>query len=145
VTITDERFQRPADFDLVAFWDDAIAAYQESLPQLDAVLRVQADAVGWLARSVGDPVWATATQGPDPTEPDWVRVSLRVETIQTALADLLRLGPRVEVLEPTALREAVIGEAQAMLLRYGSSQAGALPLEPGARSASDGGTGPTLT
>ncbi len=145
VTITDERFQRPADFDLVAFWDDAIAAYQESLPQLDTVLRVRADAVGWLARSVGDPVWATATQGPDPAEPDWVRVSLRVETIQTALADLLRLGPRVEVLEPTALREAVIGEAQAMLLRYGSSQAGALPLEPGARSASDGGTGPTLT
>lgn len=145
VSITDERFQRPADFDLVAFWDDAIAAYQESLPRLDAILRVKATALSWLARSVGEPVWATARQHADPAGGDWVRVLLRVESIETALADLLCLGPRVEVLEPVALREAILGEARAVLLVYGTgSESGALPLQPGARSASDGGAGPTL-
>jgi len=119
VTNTDQRFQRPADFDLVTFWDDALAAYQESLPQVDAVLRVRASALEWLAKSLGEPVWSTAMQQPDPAGADWVRVELRVETIETALVDLLRLGRRVEVLAPATLREAVIDEARALLLGYG--------------------------
>ena len=120
VTVTEERFQRPPHFDLVAFWDEAIAAYQESLPQIEAILRVRSAAIDWLATSIGDPAWATATQQPDPAGEDWVRVMLRVETIESALADLLRLGPRVEVLEPQTLRQAVIDEARAVLGAYGS-------------------------
>jgi len=120
VTATEERFQRPPSFDLVAFWEEAIAAYQESLPQIEAILRVRSSAVDWLGKSMGEPVWATATQQPDPAGEDWVRVMLRVETIDTALADLLRLGSRVEVLEPLALRQAIIDEARAILTGYGS-------------------------
>jgi len=119
VTVTDERFDRPDDFDLVAFWEEAIAAYQESLPQIDAVLRVQTTALGWLARSVGEPVWATATQQPDPGPDGWVRVMLRVETIESACEDLLPLGPRVQVLEPETLRQAIIDEARSLLRGYG--------------------------
>jgi len=118
VTVTEERFQRPPHFDLVAFWDEAIAAYQESLPQIEAILRVRSAAIDWLATSIGDPAWATATQQPDPAGEDWVRVMLRVETIESALADLLRLGPRVEVLEPQTLRQALIDEARAVLGAY---------------------------
>ncbi|MDQ3492863.1 MAG: YafY family transcriptional regulator [Chloroflexota bacterium] len=120
VTTTEERFQRPPSFDLVAFWEEAIAAYQESLPQIEAILRVRSSAVDWLGKSMGEPVWATATQQPDPAGEDWVRVMLRVETIDTALADLLRLGSRVEVLEPLSLRQAVIDEARAILTGYAS-------------------------
>ncbi len=127
VILTDQRFQRPSDFDLVSFWEDALAAYSESLPQVEAELRVHASALGWLADCLGEPVWSTATQQPDPAGADWVRVMLRVETIETALADLLRLGPRVEVLAPSALREAVIDEARALLLGYGVSLEGTLP------------------
>ncbi len=119
VTVTDERFDRPDDFDLVAFWEEAIAAYQESLPHIDAVLRVQTTALGWLARSVGEPVWATATQQPDPAGDDWVRVMLRIETIDSACEDLLPLGPRVQVLEPETLRQAIIDEARSILRGYG--------------------------
>ncbi len=127
VTVTEERFQRPAGFDLVSFWEEAIAAYQESLPQIEAILRVRSSAIGWLAKSIGEPAWATATQQPDPAGEDWVRVMLRVETIDTALADLLRLGPRVEVLEPLALRRAVIDEARAVLSAYGSGSGSGSP------------------
>lgn len=119
VTVTVERFDRPVDFDLVAFWAEAIAAYQESLPQIETALRVQTSALGWLARSVGEPVWATATQQPDPAGDEWVRVALRVETIESASEDLLRLGPRVEVLEPEPLRRAITDEAKSLLLAYG--------------------------
>ncbi len=127
VTVTEERFQRPPHFDLVAFWDEAIAAYQESLPQIEAILRVRSAAIDWLATSIGDPAWATATQQPDPAGEDWVRVMLRVETIESALADLLRLGPRVEVLEPQTLRQAVIDEARAVLGAYGSGSGSGSP------------------
>ncbi len=129
-TVTEERFQRPPHFDLVSFWEEAIAAYQESLPQIAAVLRVRSSALGWLAKSIGEPAWATATQQPDPAGEDWVRVMLRVETIDTALADLLRLGPRVEVLEPLALRRAVIDEARAVLSAYGSRSGSPDPCRP---------------
>ena len=127
VTVSEERFQRPPHFDLVAFWDEAIAAYQESLPQIEAILRVRSAAIDWLATSIGDPAWATATQQPDPAGEDWVRVMLRVETIESALADLLRLGPRVEVLEPQTLRQAVIDEARAVLGAYGSGSGSGSP------------------
>jgi len=127
VTVTEERFQRPAGFDLVAFWEEAIAAYQESLPRIEAILRVRSSAIDWLATSIGDPAWATATRQPDPAGEDWVRVMLRVETIESALADLLRLGPRVEVLEPQTLRQAVIDEARAVLSAYGSGSGSGTP------------------
>jgi predicted DNA-binding transcriptional regulator YafY len=130
VTVTEERFQRPPHFDLVAFWDEAIAAYQESLPQIEAILRVRSSAIDWLATSIGDPAWATATRQPDPAGEDWVRVMLRVETIESALADLLRLGPRVEVLEPQTLRQAVIDEARAVLSAYGSGSGSPDPSRP---------------
>ena len=130
VTVTEERFQRPAGFDLVAFWEEAIAAYQESLPRIEAILRVRSSAIDWLATSIGDPAWATATQQPDPAGEDWVRVMLRVETIESALADLLRLGPRVEVLEPQTLRQAVIDEARAVLSAYGSGSGSPDPSRP---------------
>ena len=130
VTVTEERFQRPAGFDLVAFWEEAIVAYQESLPQIEAILRVRSSAIDWLATSIGDPAWATATRQPDPAGEDWVRVMLRVETIESALADLLRLGPRVEVLEPQTLRQAVIDEARAVLSAYGSGSGSPDPSRP---------------
>ena len=130
VTVTEERFQRPPHFDLVAFWDEAIAAYQESLPQIEAILRVRSSAIDWLATSIGDPAWATATRQPDPAGEDWVRVMLRVETIESALADLLRLGPRVEVLEPQTLRQAVIDEARAVLSAYGTGSGSPDPSRP---------------
>jgi len=130
VTVTEERFQRPAGFDLVAFWEEAIAAYQESLPQIEAILRVRSSAIDWLATSIGDPAWATATRQPDPAGEDWVRVMLRVETIESALADLLRLGPRVEVLEPQTLRQAVIDEARAVLSAYGTGSGSPDPSRP---------------
>ena len=130
VTVTEERFQRPAGFDLVAFWEEAIAAYQESLPRIEAILRVRSSAIDWLATSIGDPAWATATRQPDPAGEDWVRVMLRVETIESALADLLRLGPRVEVLEPQTLRQAVIDEARAVLSAYGSGSGSPDPSRP---------------
>lgn len=145
VTVSEERFQRPSDFDLIAFWDEAIAAYQESLPQIEAVLRVRSAAVDWLAKSIGEPAWATAMQQPDPAGESWVRVMLRVETIDTAVADLLRLGAHVEVLEPEALRQAVIDEARSVLRVYGiPSEGGSLPAEPDARGTSERDAGPAL-
>ena len=114
----EERFERPVDFDLSGFWAEATAAYAEALPTVDATLRVDQRYVHFLADSVGEPCWATATQEPDPERQGWLRIRLRLESIEHGHHDLLRLGPSVEALEPPELREAIIGAARSMLEHY---------------------------
>jgi predicted DNA-binding transcriptional regulator YafY len=117
-TLTEERFERPADFDLAGFWTEATAAYAETLPVVDTTLTVEQRYVRFLADVVGEPCWATASQEPDPERDGWVRVRLRLESIEHAQSDLLRLGPHVEVLEPAELRASLIDAARRMLDRY---------------------------
>jgi predicted DNA-binding transcriptional regulator YafY len=120
VTVRDERFERPDDFHLVAYWTQAVAAYGQTLPTIDAVLRVHTDALGWLAEAVGEPSWSTARTSPDPERDGWVRVELRIESIEDARSGILRVGAGVEVVEPQELRAAVIEGARSVLERHGA-------------------------
>lgn len=120
VTVRDERFERPDDFDLAAYWTRAIAAYGQTLPTIDAVLRVRADELGWLAEAMGEPSWSTARTAPDPERDGSVRVELRIETINGARSGILSVGSSVEVVEPEELRTAVIDGARSVLERHGA-------------------------
>ena len=117
-TLSDEHFERPHDFDLSGFWAEATAAYAETLPSVDALLTVDQRYVRMLADCVGEPCWVTANQEPDAERPGWVRVRLRLESIEDSGYDLLRLGPSLEVLEPAELRASIIDSARRMLERY---------------------------
>ena len=44
---------------------------------------------------------------PPPDRPDWVEGSVRVDSLQSAVHELLALGPEVEVVRPAELRELV--------------------------------------
>jgi predicted DNA-binding transcriptional regulator YafY len=48
----------------------------------------------------------------DPAEEGWVEASLRIESLDAALPDLLALGAEVEVVAPPALRRLVAETAQ---------------------------------
>lgn len=120
VTVRDERFERPDDFDLAAYWTRAIAAYGQTLPTIDAVLRVRADELGWLAEAMGEPSWSTARTAPDPERDGSVRVELRIESINGARSGILSVGSSVEVVEPEELRTAVIDGARSVLERHGA-------------------------
>src|SRR5205814_2410984 len=43
--LTDERFERPADFDLAEYWTESTAAYERDMPRLEVVVRVPGNRV----------------------------------------------------------------------------------------------------
>ncbi|GGP63328.1 WYL domain-containing protein [Saccharothrix coeruleofusca] len=52
-------------------------------------------------------------------EPDgWTTVRVPVESVEHAVADLLRLGPEAEVVEPPELRERVVQALRGMAAVY---------------------------
>jgi predicted DNA-binding transcriptional regulator YafY len=118
VAILDARVERPREFDLPAFWSEAIAAYERSLPTVDAEMRIPADRLWHLAEAVGDPSWRTAVHEPDPERAGWLRVRLRLESVPVASHELLRMGGGVEVLRPPELRDALLAQARAVLAAH---------------------------
>mgnify|MGYP001238725814 CR=1 FL=1 len=67
-----------------------------------------------LAQVLGRPagVWVRKVVDVAPGREDWVVASVRIDSIESAVHELLGLGPHVEVLRPPALREAVHAAAR---------------------------------
>ncbi len=117
--VLDERFERPARFELAGHWTAAAAEFEESLGQVDVTLRVDPAALGRLGYSVGaSRVRAAVTEAAAPDDDGWWTLTLRLEALDWAHDDLLRAGAGVEVLAPVALREAIAATACALAARY---------------------------
>ena len=107
MTPTEERFDRPKDFDLVRFWTAAARSYEVGLYRGKASLRVSPSGMlrwGHFASAVAEAAAATATP---PDAQGWVSVVIPIESIPQAATDLLRLGTDAEVLEPPELRRRI--------------------------------------
>ena len=50
-TVSDERFDRPQDFDLAAFWTESTAAYERDAARIEVVLRIDPHALDLLRRA----------------------------------------------------------------------------------------------
>ncbi|HXP74802.1 MAG TPA: YafY family protein [Stellaceae bacterium] len=111
---SDEHFARPRDFDLAAAWTAAAQAYERGVYRDKAVLRVSPKAMTRLDM-LGSRVAraASETAGP-PGQDGWWRLTIPIESIDQAAADLIRLGTAIEVLEPAALRRGIADLAQAV-------------------------------
>lgn len=117
--LLDEAFARPAEFDLVAAWQDALAQFEASLRRDIARLRVAPDAMsrlGSLNADMAEPIFA-ATPGPD----GWREVEVPIEGIGYAAGQLLGFGTAIEVLAPDALRAELHKRAEAVVARYRGS------------------------
>jgi predicted DNA-binding transcriptional regulator YafY len=114
----DEPFERPADFDLPAFWSAWARRYESSVHQGEAVVRFSADAVAkvpsLLGRAVADAVARTGVADRD----GFVRATIPVEKPAAAHDFLLRFGAGVEVLEPAELRELLSATARKLAAAY---------------------------
>lgn len=114
----DERFERPADFDLARWWADASVKFERSLPRVLVDVRLSPRGVRALPR-VLDPELAgqaLAVAGP-PGDDGWTDVQLGLEEPEIAAGQLLPLGPEVQVVGPPQVRAAYISTVQAMLNR----------------------------
>ena len=119
IATTEDHFDRPADFDLTAFWEDWSERFEQRLYGMSVTVRLSPEGVrraGYLLGLVA----ARALRDSD-AEPDadgWTTVELPTESLDHAEPDLLRLGPHVEVVGPPELRERVAASVAAMAKVY---------------------------
>src|SRR5947209_6978830 len=90
VTILDESFARPENFDLAEFWETSSVRFRERLPRFEVVIRASLPVVDWLRRLI--------RYGGIDDVSDVVR--LHFDSPEVAKAFLLGVGDQIEVLEP---------------------------------------------
>jgi predicted DNA-binding transcriptional regulator YafY len=119
--LLEDRFERPADFDLPAYWIESSAAYEREVPRLEVLVRVDPAHLGELADYVGESSVATAERL-DEADPDgWTRLRMRINYPEDAPGRLLGMGSHLEVIGPIAVREQVVSLARGALARHASS------------------------
>ena len=117
----DERFERPAAFELASYWQTWSARYEASIYRSEAVVRLGPRGVAMLPYLLGavETRAAHASASP-PDEQGWVTVTLPIESVQHAHAAFLKLGAEAEVLAPPELRVQLAATAQALARIYGT-------------------------
>lgn len=110
IETTDERFERPDDFDLAAYWERAQAEFTESFPSYVVKLRLRGDALvraGW--------TYARAKTISAPDARGWATAELDVQDEENALRTVRTLGNDVIVRSPARLRGLAVDEALAFV------------------------------
>ncbi len=92
--------ERPADFDLAAYWKSSTKEFAEKRPRFSATLCVESAAAYNMIR------WHIATVLDTNTE-GWVTMRVQFEDEEHARFISLGLGPRAHVIEPETLRDRV--------------------------------------
>jgi predicted DNA-binding transcriptional regulator YafY len=106
--VSKETFERPADFDLSAFWQAYCVKYENNRPTYPATVRAAPDLLPLLKYRFGDSIQEMITQGGRPDAEGWIELTLPFETLEDARECVLGYGRAIKVLEPKALRDSVI-------------------------------------
>lgn len=104
---TGEAIQRPARFDLAAFWEVSCAEFEARWDQYSAQLRVSRENVPHFPDIFGERARALLDAAPPPDAMGGVTITAQFDSFEAARARILSLGARVEVIEPPELRIAV--------------------------------------
>jgi predicted DNA-binding transcriptional regulator YafY len=114
VTVREEEFTPPDDFDLAAYWRDYQADFHARLYSGEAVVRLTPDAAARLTGVAGQALADTGV-----TESDGrVRAVLPIESLDHAHRTFLAMGTDVEIVEPPELRARLTETARALAARY---------------------------
>lgn len=116
----DDRFERPEDFDLAAYWAESTAAFERDIERTEVTLRIDPHAIHMLADIAGEATVRAADRlTPLEDDPDgWQVLRLRMDWPSEVPSRLLALGEWAEVLEPAPVRERVRELAQQVAARY---------------------------
>lgn len=114
----DETFERPAGFDLAAWWAESTRRFEQGVYRGFATLRVSAAGLERLRR-FGPLVARAAEASAGPADRrGWHRVTVPIESLDHAAREMLQLGAEAVVLEPPALRQRLRASARAMATLY---------------------------
>jgi predicted DNA-binding transcriptional regulator YafY len=119
VTVTDAGFKRPAHFDLVAFWERSRDEFETSRSRVEVVVRVERGDVRALREAIDWSVRPAVDAGGIDRDDGRIEFLLPFERLESAYADLVKLGGVVEVLEPSELRDRLAQTGRELVTRYG--------------------------
>lgn len=113
-----EPFERPAGFDLGAFWRTWCEEHEANLPRFTAIVRVAPGFLPELPRYFGSPIRTKIAQAGPPDAEGWLRLELSFESLEAARERILGFGRGVQVLEPRALQRSVLDYAEQIVALY---------------------------
>jgi predicted DNA-binding transcriptional regulator YafY len=122
--VTSEGFERPADFDLPAFWKSWCEEFEESRPTYLVKARLSPGLVAHLPQYFGSRIHNDIARAAPPDADGWLTLTLPFETLEAARERLLGFGRAVEVLEPLALRMSIIDFARQVVAFYEGRESG---------------------
>jgi predicted DNA-binding transcriptional regulator YafY len=112
----EDSFKPPQDFDLPAWWVQALSAFEVRLRPGQARLRASAIGLKRLRQLGAFAAEAVARAGAADAA-GWCTLDLPLESISAAAPQLLGIGPELEVIEPAELRAEIARLAQGVLQR----------------------------
>jgi predicted DNA-binding transcriptional regulator YafY len=115
-----EPAERPAGFELAAFWARWSAEFEASRPRLEVRLAASPDALAAFGEVFGAAA-APALEAAEPPGPDgWRVLTLSFEHERAAVHRLAGFGDQVEILDPPSVRADLLATAREILGRYQS-------------------------
>jgi predicted DNA-binding transcriptional regulator YafY len=110
--------ERPAGFELAAFWARWSAEFTASRPRLSVSVRAAPDALAIFPEVFGDGVREALNDASEPDERGWRVVTLSFEHEMAAAHRLAGFGGAVEVIQPPGVRTRLLGTARAIIGMY---------------------------
>jgi len=118
LAVVEGRFQRPKDFDLAAWWQASTRRFEAELYHGSAKLRLSPAGLKQL-RTLGAALADAADSSAGRADArGWRRVTIPIESIPHAAGLVLRLGAEAEIVEPAALRQALLERIDAVAAVY---------------------------
>ena len=112
------KFSRPRTFDLAKHWAASIERFEAGLYRGTATLRITTRGMQHLKNFSAAVAEAAKRTQTSVDSDDWRQVTIPIESIDYAAADLLRLGCDVEVLKPVELRRRIADTVRALAQIY---------------------------
>ena len=119
-----EPFDRPAGFELAAFWRQWSAEFEASRPQLSVTLRASPRALAILGEVFGQAAAPALAAARPPDEHGWRVLTLSFEHERAAVHRLAGFGDLVQVLAPAPVRAGLVATARQILGRYDAADDG---------------------
>ncbi|KOR87709.1 helix-turn-helix transcriptional regulator [Paenibacillus solani] len=113
--MTEEAFERPADFNLADYWEESLARFMQNLPQYPAQVRMTVNLTERLQRERYVKILRCDIDNP---QSGWISADLEFNTLESATAILLSIGAEIKVIAPQELREHVSTAAKAITRLY---------------------------
>ena len=115
----EDRFERPEQFDLAAFWESWSEEFLERRYRGEVMIRLSPHGLKLLL-VLSDPMTARRIEesAQPPDAEGWVQVTVPVESPRYAEVELLRLGADAEVLAPPELRAQIAETASSLARLY---------------------------